>query len=261
MKNNTLSFTGDPIPNSLRKIFGINPYTPQGRIVGGQPAPIENHPWQASLQVIGFHFCGGSIISEDTILTAGHCTTSYPASSITVRIASDRTSSGGALHKVAKVVRHEAFRTNIYGIPENDIAVLKLQVPIQLSEKAQPIPLFDQDEDAPEGAASTISGWGALREGGRTPDQLHTVDVPIVSKSLCNDAYSGFGGIPHGQICAAYPAGGKDTCQGDSGGPLVIGGRQAGIVSWGNGCARKGYPGVYTEIAYLRNWLAENADV
>ena len=105
----------------------------------------------------------------------------------------------------------------------------------------------------------TISGWGALVEGGGAPEVLQTVDVPIVTKSECSKAYQTWGGIPEGQICAAFPAGGKDTCQGDSGGPLVIAGRQAGIVSWGNGCARKGYPGVYTEVAAFRDWVVKHA--
>ena len=241
--------------------MGINPFTPQGRIVGGRETSIEEHPWQVSLQTFGFHFCGGSIISKDTILTAGHCTTSYPASYITVRVGSSRTARGGALHQVDQIVRHEQFKTNMYGIPENDVAVLKLKTSIELGKTAQPIPLFEQDEESVEGVLSTISGWGATTEGGSTPEVLRTVDVPIVTKTECNKAYESFGGVPAGQICAAFPAGGKDTCQGDSCGPLVIAGRQAGIVSWGNGCARKGYPGVYTEIAAFRDWLTKNAGV
>lgn len=261
MKYTLLTFDaspGDPMPPT--SFIGINPFTPQGRIVGGEEADIEDHPWQASLQVLGFHFCGGSIISPDVILTAGHCTT-HPASMITVRVGSSRKSSGGTLFTVKKIERHEDFKTNRYGIPENDVAILKLSRSIQLSETAQPVQLFAQREEANEGVLATITGWGAIREGTSTTDVLRTVDVPIITKAECSKAYSSFGGVPNGQICAAYPEGGKDSCQGDSGGPLVIGGRQAGIVSWGNGCAREGYPGVYTEIAAVRDWLAKHANV
>ncbi|XP_008205021.1 trypsin-3-like [Nasonia vitripennis] len=244
-----------------KSIIGINPFTPQGRIVGGRETSIEEHPWQVSLQFLGFHFCGGSIISQDTILTAGHCTVSYPASMMSVRVGSSRTADGGALHDVHEIVRHENFKTNIYGIPENDVALLKLKSSIDLSKTTQPIPLFDLKEEVTEGVLSTISGWGATREGGNAPAVLRTVDVPIVTKAECSKAYESWGGIPEGQICAAYPTGGKDTCQGDSGGPLVVAGRQAGIVSWGNGCARQGYPGVYTEIAAVREWINEHANV
>ncbi|XP_031781824.1 trypsin-3-like [Nasonia vitripennis] len=250
---------GDPIPAGRCRPV-LDSFYPQGRIVGGRETSIEEHPWQVSLQVSGFHFCGGSIISEDTILTAGHCTVNYPASMMSVRVGSSKTSSGGALHEVQKVVRHENYRTGFYGAPENDVAVLKLKSSIVLGKTSRPIPLFDAKENAPEGVLSTISGWGNLQEGGNAPAVLHTVDVPIVSKTDCSKAYEPWGGIPQGQICAAFPAGGKDTCQGDSGGPLVIAGRQAGIVSWGNGCARKGYPGVYTEIAAVREWIREHAN-
>ncbi|XP_058808167.1 trypsin-1-like [Phymastichus coffea] len=234
---------------------------PPSRIVGGRETSIEEHPWQVSLQAYGFHFCGGSIISEKVILTAGHCTQSYPAKMMTVRVGSSRTAEGGALLQVDEIVRHENFKINMFGIPENDVAILKLKTPVTLGKTTQPIPLFDLAEEAIEGSLATISGWGATVEGGNAPASLRTVDVPIVTKTVCGRAYQNWGGIPEGQICAAYPQGGKDTCQGDSGGPLVIAGRQAGIVSWGNGCARKGYPGVYTEIAAVRDWITKHADV
>ena len=244
-----------PIPSA------INPFTPQGKIVGGRETSIEEHPWQVSLQSRGFHFCGGSIISKDAILTAAHCTTSYPASAMTVRVGSSRTASGGEVYQVSEIVRHENYKINLFGIPNNDIAVLKLKTPIDLAKIARPVPLFDKGEKAMEGVSATISGWGALSEGGKTPAVLQTVEVPMIRKSVCSEAYLLWGGVPEGQICAAYPAGGKDTCQGDSGGPLVIDGRQAGIVSWGNGCARKGYPGVYTEVAAYRDWLIKRVNV
>ena len=252
---------GDPVRKAAKDLPGINPFTPQGLIVGGRETSIEEHPWQVSLQSRGFHFCGGSIISKDVVLTAGHCTTSYPASSMSVRVGSSRTASGGSLHQVEEIVRHENFKINIFGIPTNDVAILKLKSPIAMSKSTRAIPLFAKSEEAAEGAAATISGWGATYEGGSAPSVLHTVQVPIVAKATCSDAYLIWGGVPEGQICAAYPAGGRDTCQGDSGGPLIVGGRQAGIVSWGNGCARKGYPGVYTEIAAVREWLAKHAYV
>ena len=258
----TYNYPGEPSKDkSHPSLVGINPFTPQGRIVGGKETSIEEHPWQVSLQAYGFHFCGGSIISKDTILTAGHCTTSYPAEWMSVRLGTSKTSGGGALHEVSKIVRHASYKTNMYGIPENDVAVLKLKVPIELGKTAQPVQLYDQDEVAIEGVLSTISGWGALKEGGRAPEILQTVDVPVITKSECSKAYASIGGVPAGQICTAYPTGGKDACQGDSGGPLTIAGRQAGIVSWGNGCAKKGYPGVYTEVASYRDWLAEHAGV
>ncbi|XP_057341819.1 polyserase-2-like [Microplitis mediator] len=232
----------------------INPFTPNGRIVGGKPTDIKEVPHQVSLQVYGFAFCGGTIVAEDWVLTAAHCAV-YSASAIEVRAGTATKGSGGTLHGVSKIIVHENFKTNRYGIPINDVALMKLSKPFDVDEFRQPIDLFKYQEEAAEGIHSTITGWGATVEGGSTPDVLNTVDVPIISKTECHDAYLSFGGLPEGQICAAYPEGGKDACQGDSGGPLTIEGRLAGIVSWGNGCARPGYPGVYTEVASFRDWI------
>ncbi|XP_058808146.1 trypsin-1-like [Phymastichus coffea] len=235
-------------------------YTPHGRIIGGKPTTIETHPWQVSLQAYGFHFCGASIVADQWILTAGHCA-GYSPDLTTVRVGSSVMEEGGAVHALERVIRHENFTKSAKGIPHHDIALMKLKTKIDFNERTQPVALFEQNEKCDVGTIATISGWGTTIENGDMPEVLHTVDVPIVSKSACNEAYESWGGIPVGQICAAYPQGGKDTCQGDSGGPLVIDGRQAGIVSWGNGCARKGYPGAYTEVAYYRDWISEKSGI
>jgi len=71
-------------------------------------------------------------------------------------------------------------------------------------------------------------------------------------------AYSANGySVADSMICAAVEEGGKDSCQGDSGGPMVCGEELVGIVSWGIGCGRKGYPGVYTEVSYFMDWITE----
>lgn len=240
----------DPVP----RLPSLNPYTPNGRIVGGTNVNIEEVPYQVSLQAYGFGFCGGSIIAENWVLTAGHCMI-YSPSTMVVRAGTTTKSSGGSQHQVAEIIRHENYRTNKYGIPENDVALIRLATPLQLDATRQPIPLYDFKEEAVPGIKATITGWGATYQGGSTSEVLQIVNVPVVSKSDCNSAYTSYGGVPAGQICAAYPQGGKDACQGDSGGPLAIDGRLAGIVSWGNGCAKKGYPGVYTEVAAFRDWI------
>merc|ERR1711976_441827 len=103
---------------------------------------------------------------------------------------------------------------------------------------------------------ATVSGWGTLSSGGRSPDTLYAVDVPIVSDSSCRSSY-GQSDIADSMICAGEE--GKDSCQGDSGGPLVCGISQCGIVSWGYGCAVDGYPGVYTQLSYFLDFVSEHS--
>ncbi|KAK2577965.1 hypothetical protein KPH14_012265 [Odynerus spinipes] len=228
---------------------------PTGRIINGEDTTISQVPYQASIELFGKHNCGGSIISSEWILTAGHCA-SWPASYYGVRTGSDTSGNGGKLHSVAGVYRHEGYTTTIKGVPKNDIALFRLQAPIELNEKQQPVILYDKDEEVETGSYAVITGYG-ITETGKISIILKTVSVPIMDRQTCFNAYTRFGGIQEHQICAAYPEGGKDACAGDSGGPLTIRGRQAGIVSWGNGCAVKGNPGVYTEVSKYRDWITK----
>ncbi|XP_012283094.1 trypsin-1 [Orussus abietinus] len=238
----------------------MSPLSPGGRIVGGTETTIEDVPYQVVLQVNGIYLCGGTIISDQWILSAAHCM-GYSTKLLQVRAGSVHEQSGGSLHGVEEVIVHEEYLMNAYSVPENDVALLRLKEPLALDSTRQTIPLYEKDEEAKVGAYSTITGWGAITQGGPTSSVLQTVQVPIISKEKCNEAYRTFGGLPAGQICAAYPEGGKDSCQGDSGGPLAINGRLAGVVSWGNGCARPGWPGVYTEVASYRDWIHQKSGI
>jgi trypsin len=112
------------------------------------------------------------------------------------------------------------------------------------------------------GVSSVVSGWGTLSSGSSSlPTQLQAVTVDIVSDAACDSAYASYGGITENMICAAVPGGGKDACQGDSGGPLAVNGVLVGLVSWGVGCAEASYPGVYSNVASLRDFVTEQTGV
>ena len=142
---------------------------------------------------------------------------------------------------------------------DNDIALVKLSNEVQMA----PIGLISKKTDETvliPGAETTISGWGYTKENGNVSQKLQKADVPMVDRQQCNspDAYNGQ--ITDNMICAAPAGGGIDSCQGDSGGPLVAkktGGKYvlAGVVSWGEGCARAGKPGVYTRVAKYVGWI------
>ena len=111
------------------------------------------------------------------------------------------------------------------------------------------------------GQMLTASGWGRTSESGGTADTLQKVTVPVISNDKCQEMYPGET-IDASVLCAAGP--GKDSCKGDSGGPIF--GTDAygddylvGLVSWGYGCARAEYPGVYARVSHFKGWICDNS--
>ncbi|KAL7305315.1 hypothetical protein TKK_0002445 [Trichogramma kaykai] len=228
------------------------------RIYGGDSVQIETYPYQVSIQWNNRHNCGGSIISPYWILTAGHCVFEYELAETNVRAGTSYVEQGGTVHRAAKIIKHSRFGINSHGSAEGDIALIKLADPIIYDEQHQPIEMFEQDEETAENARAIVSGWGQTPTTWK-PSQLQAVVVPIISKRTCSDLYyEKFGPLPSGEICAlVLGVGGKDACVGDSGGPLAVNQRLAGVVSWGEGCAKPYQPGVYTEVAFYRNWIEQ----
>ncbi|XP_068623985.1 uncharacterized protein [Battus philenor] len=222
------------------------------RIVGGEDIDITEAPYQISLLKHGRHSCGGSIIANDIILTAAHCVINSDAKDYTVRVGSSSNLNGGEIYSVDNLLWHPKFT---YTKMDSDIALLHLAKPLQFNYSVAAIELMDRDEEIPDGDITMVSGWGNLREGGGYPTTLQMVLVPIVSHDECAKSYASLYTITSTMLCAGVPEGGKDACQGDSGGPLVHNGRLAGVVSWGLGCARPNYPGVYAKVAALRRWI------
>ncbi|XP_044730887.1 trypsin-1-like [Chrysoperla carnea] len=228
-----------------------------GRIVGGVDATIEQYPYQVSLQTpSGSHFCGGSVISPSVVLTAAHCVQGSSPSSLTVRAGSTTRGSGGVVVAVKRIHVHEKYDSKKVDF---DVAVLELSQSLTTSNKIKPVKLPEASEYLRAGESSVASGWGALKQGGGAPTTLQAVKLPILDQGVCNNAYGG--GITDRMICAGSLAGGIDSCQGDSGGPLVSNSKQHGIVSWGNGCAQKNYPGVYTRVTAVRAWIKSKVNV
>ncbi|XP_018580028.1 trypsin-7-like [Anoplophora glabripennis] len=226
---------------------------PDGRIVEGDVANIENYPYQLSLLYEGDHTCGASIIDRRWALTAAHCTDGIPATRFTVRAGSSLLGTGGQLIKVKHVHQHPGFD---FSDMDFDIAVLELEEDIQFTKTASPIQLVDANVKYPAGSEAIVTGWGLLDQDFHLlPTYLQVVKVPIVSNEECAKAYGDL--LTDRMICAGYKEGGKDSCQGDSGGPFVVAGKLVGIVSWGYGCAVPKIPGVYTDVAALRDFVTD----
>ncbi|XP_017068642.1 trypsin zeta-like [Drosophila eugracilis] len=239
---------------------------PDGRIVGGYVTDIAQVPYQISLRYKGIttpenafrHRCGGSIYSENIIITAAHCIIGTVASQYKVVAGTNhQTGTDGVITNVKEIIMHEGYFAE--AAYDNDIAILVVDPPLPLNNfTIKAIKLAS--EQPLEGAISKISGWGTTSPGGYSSYYLLAVDVPIVSHEDCNSDYENFGDenywITPSMLCAGKRGvGGADACQGDSGGPLVVRDELHGVVSWGNSCALATHPGVYANVANLRPWI------
>lgn len=236
---------------------------PSSAIVGGQAADEGEYPWlgylQADYLLLGSS-CGGTLVAPEWFVTAAHCVegllplgnevANVLLQQVYVSLGSN-TAGAGETIEVSEIHIHPEYDG------DHDVAVLRLARPSsqQVLPYAHP---GDESLYAP-GALLTVAGWGATSEGGSTSSRLLEVDLPAISDADCQ-AHYGSQVAPAYELCAGYPEGGKDSCQGDSGGPLMATGADGkrvlvGIVSWGEGCARPGVPGVYAEAAALAGYI------
>lgn len=234
----------------------------QHEIVGGVVAEKGELPFQVSLQsTSGSHFCGGSLIKKNWVLTAAHCVSNKNMQIVTgLHDQKDRT--GTETFTPKRIIAHPQFNR---GTLDYDYALIELsgdsqQRTIDLNNSEIAIPEADQ---APFNVWT--SGWGTTTEGSFSlPNLLNKVEVPLVTAKACNAPASYNGKITDRMICAGLAGGGKDSCQGDSGGPLFV--RQAsgdfllvGVVSWGQGCARPNKYGVYSKVNAAIDWIASES--
>ena len=229
-------------------------------IVGGADVAIADHPWQISLQADGFHFCGGSIISDRHVLTAQHCIDGEVASRLTVVAGTSRLSraSSGQSRRVARIIPVPGYSTPERG---KDVALLELATPLTLGGSVQAIGIATTaDNVTSAGLTATVTGWGTLRSGGSSPDTLKGVNVPLVDLATAQRVY---GGLTADQLAAGGD--GRDSCQGDSGGPLTVGSARGrllvGVVSWGAGCGDRGVPGMYARVPFYADWITQQTGI
>ncbi|MDQ0376681.1 serine protease [Amycolatopsis thermophila] len=222
-------------------------------IVGGTEASVRDYPYAVFLtDKSGNQFCGGVIVSPTAVATAAHCAKAVARTDLRVVAGrQDKRTNDGKVVSVRDVWIPSSFSDPGKG---DDVAVLKLSQSLPY----RTVNLPGDDSLYAEGTKATVLGWGRTADGGARSDVLRSAVVPVVSDDGCRSSYSNYDS--RSMVCAGYPQGEIDACQGDSGGPLVVGDTLIGIVSWGDGCARPGKPGVYTRVITYADEIRSEAD-
>ncbi|XP_069849489.1 transmembrane protease serine 9-like [Dipodomys merriami] len=240
---------------------GLAPASALTRIVGGSAAGRGEWPWQVSLWLRRReHRCGAVLVAERWLLSAAHCFDVYGDPKQWAAFLGTPFLSGaeGQLERVERIYKHPFY--NLYTL-DYDVALLQLAGPVRRSRLVRPICLPGPAPRPPDGARCVITGWGSVREGGSMARQLQKAAVRLFSEQTCRRFYPVQ--ISSRMLCAGFAQGGVDSCSGDAGGPLACrepSGRWVltGVTSWGYGCGRPHFPGVYTRVAAVRGWIAQN---
>lgn len=251
----------------------------QQRIIGGVESSIARWPSMAALVVASGggaslyqrQFCGGNLIGNRWVLSAAHCFFRQDSQSsgwqqttpdmIRVVLGIDDLTDQADELVITNIITHPDYVPGDASSP-NDIALIELA-----NSSSTPVSGI-YSGPVSSGVMATVMGWGATSydpftfESGDFPTVLREVEIPVVSNTTCAQSYNQGGiDIVSSQICAGEKQGGKDSCGGDSGGPLMTkqNGKyvQAGIVSFGNGCALADFYGVYTRVSSFDSWISD----
>ncbi|XP_075948287.1 trypsin-like [Anarhichas minor] len=229
-------------------------------IVGGRDAAPGSWPWLVSLNSFGYHFCSGSLINKQWVLTAAHCLYRRDLHTITVSLGR-LNQSGQNFNEVSRglerIVRHHSF-----DFFENNICLLKLSAPVNFTDYIQPVCLASAGSTFHTGVSSYVAGFGKTQAGSSSGAYiLQEVKVPIVGNKECKCTHPL---ITDNVICAGFREGGNNGCQRDGGAPLVTNNGltwiQSGIDNVGNGCSWPMFLGEFARVSQYQAWITTFID-
>ncbi|KAL4007336.1 hypothetical protein ACER0C_001188 [Sarotherodon galilaeus] len=218
-----------------------------------------NWPWQVAIERNGQFLCGGSLITNQWVLTAASCM-SHINLTDTVVFLDCHIQPGLNPNEVNQTVEdfvcHHEYNTSTY---ENDICLLKLLAPVNFTDYIQPICLASESSTFHNETSSSITGFGFDYEDGSFPIILREVNVPIVGNSECQCYYEGDKVITENMICAGIRAGGKDSFWCDRGEPLMVNKEsvwvQSGVMNGHDFCSSRVKPGISTRVSQYEKWI------
>ncbi|XP_062837809.1 hepatocyte growth factor isoform X3 [Anolis carolinensis] len=229
--------------------------TKQPRVVNGIPTQPDKG-WMVSLKDSrGRHFCGGSLVQDNWILTAKQC---FPS-----RYNLNDYQAWLGIHNVERAHEEEHKQVLnisqlVYGPQGSDLVLLKLSRPAVISEAVATIRLPITGCTIPEGTTCTVYGWGHT---GRTTfdGRLQEANMIIVGNERCNQDLGGNVVVKESEMCARAESIGSGTCERDYGGPLVCEQNRikivVGVIIPGRGCAIPRRPGIFVRVAFYSKWI------
>ncbi|XP_053686950.1 collagenase-like [Sabethes cyaneus] len=237
----------------------------EARVVNGKDAELGQFPYQALLII---HLaggkgalCGGSLLSDEWVLTAGHCVqdaTSFDVTLGAIELKNNTNDGGRVTLSSSEFIQHENYQA---GSAANDVAVIKLPSKVTFNDRIQPIKL-PTGRDSYAQQQVLVSGFGQQHDNGAVAQKLQYAPLTVIRNTECMLVY-GVVAIKTNNICARG-VNRESACHGDSGGPLVLEQDHTlvGVVSFGTllGCER-GLPVVYARVTEFRDWIKEKTGI
>ncbi|XP_060800742.1 trypsin-1-like [Amyelois transitella] len=229
-------------------------------IIGGDEVDIKQYPFQAGVFYSDDFYCGGSIISEEYIITCGYCVASNDTKDYQIKVGTTHLSEGGTVYNVSALIYHPYF---VLEELDYNVALVRTTGKMKIDgTTVKPVQLANSDSVLKPGDNIVVTGWGAMQNGSLS-NSLRALAMPVTTQEYCTESYKHLVNITDRMFCAGFEKGGKGVCAGDGGGPAVEekSNVQYGLITFSNGCAEAGFPGGFINISALRDWIKEVAGV